>query len=194
MYRKIYQYTHDIDWFAECFGVPIHVASNGGDVPISMSVSALQKLQSVVQNTNPEFDYELNKDVINQHISGSYEDIADIEEYGGDFIPTIEGDDVFAGLSTELKLYSWSFIDMAKRGFYSFDRAETNEDDEENNGKDEYFLVAWPVKKDADKTRISLNNISADIIDRLPSLESIKDKELLNQFYSQIENIRNSSK
>lgn len=187
MYRKIYQYTHDIDWFAKCFEFPIHVASNGGDVPIAMSVSALQELQSVVQNTNPEFDYELNIDVVNQHISGSYEDenIEYIEEYARELFRSFVGDDDFFMLPINLKLYSWSFIEMAKRGFYSFDRDRTT---------DEYFLVAWPVKKDADKTRISLNNISSDIIDRLPSLENIKDKELFKQFSSQIENIKNNSK
>ena len=185
MYRKIYQYTHDIDWFAKCFESPIHVASNGGDVPIVMRASELQKLQSVVQNTNPEFDYELNIDVINQHISGSYEDFENMEDHVSDLFSSFVGDDDFFMLPTNLKLYSRSFIEMAKRGFYSFDRDRTT---------DEYFLVAWPVKKDADKTKISLNNISADIIDRLPSLESIKDKKLLNQFYSQIENIKNSSK
>lgn len=178
MYRKIYQYTHDIDWFAKCFESPIHAASNAGDIPIAMSVSALQKLQSVVQNTNPEFDYELNIDVINQHISGSYEDedIEYIEDHVSDLFSSFMGDDDFFMLPTNLKLYSRSFIEMAKRGFYSFDRDRTT---------DEYFLVAWPVKKGTDSI-VCLNNISADIIDKLPSQDKIKDKDILCQFCSQI--------
>jgi len=44
-----------------------------------------------------------------------------------------------AELSNTILLYSWSFIEMAERGFCSFDRRE-------EDGL--YHLVAWPVDYD----------------------------------------------
>lgn len=127
MYRHIYQYTHDIDWFFLAGNIPIHAASNGGLLPHNIyKISELQKIQSNVQSMEQSCGFTLNKRML-------------IALYGDSiknrrlYIPEdVQFDD---DTLDWMKAYSWSFAKMAQRGFYSFDFCPK---------KNSYFLVARP--------------------------------------------------
>ena len=111
---KAYINSHDIDWFAFYEGKYIHVASAGGLLPqIVNDRTKLRFLQKYVKEL-PLGNHEIVKN-IKQVISGH-------------------------NLSEEqLDDYFESFENMAKKGFYSYDKVDIN-DTEDNK----YILVAYP--------------------------------------------------
>lgn len=141
MYPLSYQYSMDIDWFYIDHGLPIHAASNGGHLKHELyTVEELQEVQRLVAQIQPTFDFVLNEaDIINR-MSQFYDDDS-VEELlenresfmtEGFYFPVAS----YPNVPRWFPFYCNSFIQMARRGFYSFDR------DEET---DEYFLVACPV-------------------------------------------------
>ena len=141
MYPLSYQYSMDIDWFYIDNGLPIHAASNGGHLKRELyTVEELQEVQRLVAQIQPTFDFVLNEaDIINR-MSRFYDDesVEELLENRESFIT--EGFDFpvasYPNVPRWFPFYCNSFIQMARRGFYSFDR------DEET---DEYFLVACPI-------------------------------------------------
>ena len=143
MYRLDYQYTHDIDWFCCVNGCPVHIASNGGHLPAdSYTIDELASLQHQVANIKPTFQYEVNSAYLDEYLKngGFYTNIDNIspDEFRLMLPEGIEIGVQSKSLSRQVLLYSWSFIEMAKRGFFSFDRKETH------GREDIYHLVAWP--------------------------------------------------
>lgn len=131
----------DIDWFHIDHGLPIHAASNGGHLKRELyTVEELQEVQRLVAQMNPKFDFVLNEAEIVSRMSQFYDDesVEEIIENRESFIT--EGFEFpvasYPNTPRWFPFYCNSFIQMARRGFYSFDR------DEET---DEYFLVACPV-------------------------------------------------
>lgn len=105
-------YTRDIDWFCAINGVYVHVASAGGDIPNFIN------------------DFGVLRP--GQRAAEALEDINTDDE--------VHINEAFLrGMNVNLEHYLPSFIRMAKKGFYSFDR--TNVDNPED---DHYHLVAWP--------------------------------------------------
>lgn len=106
-------HTRDIDWFCAINGVYVHVASAGGDIHrIINDRNVLRPCQRAVE---------------------ALEDINTDEE--------VHINDAFLRrMNVNLESYLPSFVRMAKKGFYSFDRTNINDPDD-----DHYHLVAWPT-------------------------------------------------
>jgi hypothetical protein len=129
----------DIDWFCSINGFLIHVASNGGRLPsnINHSFQELSKQKQLVFSTEAKLPYGVDTNFANRQFG--YEYLNDISpESKNEFLkpPDFTNNSIeFNPRLTDVgKSYSWSFIEMAQRGFYSFDRVN----------EDEYHLVAWP--------------------------------------------------
>lgn len=140
MYRLDYQYTHDIDWFCKINDIPVHLASNGGNLPHrSYTIKKLVALQHRVANMQQSFRCVVNVAFLEEYLQRGeyYDELVNVsQEDLRTMLPErFELTDEVSGLSRTMLLYSWSFIEMAKRGFCSFDRRE-------EDGL--YHLVAWP--------------------------------------------------
>lgn len=141
MYRLNYQYNHDIDWFCRINKIPVHLASNGGVLPHrSYTIKNLVALQHKVANIRPNYRCVVNREYLLEYLrQGEY--YAEFENISEDemryMLPDrFEITNEIVDLPRSLLIYGWSFIEMAKRGFLSFDRRE-------EDGL--YHLVAWPV-------------------------------------------------
>lgn len=128
----------DIDWFCFINGCPIHVASNGGELPRNLCTQqSLINAFDTIQATEPLCDWEINRKFVTTR-NEKYNYIDEIEESNRDsfLLPDENLTNLkdYKGLSPREIAYSWSFIEMARRGFFSFDRVEGNN----------YSLVAYP--------------------------------------------------
>lgn len=130
-----YQLTRDIDWFCIINDYPVHVASNGGRLPnFIRSDKQLFASQKNVLSLPNVFDYEVNREI-------ELDRDEELESLEGDFneyfpeANEVLGDNQF---NNTQKAYYWSFVSMAKKGFYSFDKVILGEFDSR------YRLVAWP--------------------------------------------------
>lgn len=151
MYSIEYQLTHDIDYFfVQDFGdeaKPIHIASNGGVMPDRLgSMAFIQNCQNQAFDLPMQFDYVLNMDYLNQL---NAEDFPSIEEMAeSDFMNTLHYTQFDnTNLPHHIKLYAYSFVEMARRGFWSFDRLTDGSGEDMLNSEDRaniYQLVARP--------------------------------------------------
>lgn len=143
MYRLDYQYTHDIDWFCRINGAPVHLASNGGHLPNCYSIEQLVSLQHRVANLRNNYRCAVNIGYLEDYLRqdeflnnmGEFSD----EEYRLMLPEEFELSDDIKDLPKHIIVYAWSFIEMAKKGFISFDRGQNV------NGVDIYHLVARPL-------------------------------------------------
>lgn len=147
MYRLDYQFNHDIDWFCLINGAPVHFASNGGILPgRSYSIKNLIKLQHQISNLEQSFRCSVNVEYIERYLREGeyYADLynASEEEFRQLLPESFEITNDVAELPRHLLVYGWSFIEMAKRGFISFDR---------NKDENTYHLVAWPADYDFER-------------------------------------------
>ncbi len=108
-YRKIYQECHDIDWFAICNNVPIHVASNGGNVPSQIKSRDNRTVQKYLANieVNGNNDIRINQDWLNE-------------------LELLEQND--DGIAFDGNTYLHTFVEFAQLGFVSIDNAIINEE------------------------------------------------------------------
>ena len=101
-YDETYQLTHDIDWFCRIGNTPMHFASNGGILPDKVNDreinSSIQHKVALMEEVLPDSE----QIVINQKYV--------IERLGEE-----AGQEAF-------ERYLESFVAMARKGFYSFDR------------------------------------------------------------------------
>lgn len=159
MYPLQYQATHDIDWFATINEHPIHLASNGGHLPFdSYTVSELIAIQHKVANMHSTFGYEIDEEYLRNYLDeGDF--YSDIDEMSDEEFRMIipERIEINRNYSRSLMAYTWSFIDMAMKGFLSFDRIKNE------NGVDYYHLVAWPKNFDHDMFMRDDNSIFFDL-------------------------------
>lgn len=182
MYPLNYQYNMDIDWFYIDGRYPIHAASNGGYIAKWLfRISDLQSVQATVMKMQPRFDYVLNSKEIIANMSNFYVDevVADLVEHRREVLP--EGFELSGQVERHLPqwmpFYTWSFIEMARRGFYSFDKKESN---------DEYYLVAAPIKRLTAAQKEGLNRIPTFIRECILTDYFICD---VNDIYNEIKNI-----
>ncbi len=141
MYQHHYLLSHDIDWFALVDGIPVHVASNGGLLPHdSYKISELTRIQHVVHGLESRYRVGMNVEYLEDYLreTESYPDIDDLtpEEFQLMLPERYEAD---RNLSRALQAYTWSFSEMAAKGFWSFDRIG-----DEQRDFAQYHLVAWP--------------------------------------------------
>lgn len=111
-YSDSYQKTRDIDWFFRAEGKCIHVASNGGELPyIVNDIEWLRNIQAQVSTLEEVKGIEV---IVN-------------EQYVGERTTAIANNYLQNGIETVTReqirnLYLSSFIAMARKGFYSYDR------------------------------------------------------------------------
>ena len=158
MYSIEYQLTHDIDYFfIQDFGdeaKPIHIASNGGVMPDRLgSMAFIQNCQKQAFALPMQFDYVLNMDYLNQLKAEEFPSTEEIAESG--FMNTdhyTQFDNL--NLSHHTKLYAYSFVEMARRGFWSFDRLTDGSGEDMLNSEGRanvYQLVASPKFSEHDR-------------------------------------------
>ena len=142
MYQINYQLTHDIDWFAFIDGIPVHIATNGGLLPHdSYKVKDLVRIQKLVHRMERRYKVGINENYLERYLN-------EIEAYPGidemtdeDFRQMLpERLEINRNHSRAINAYIWSFVEMASKGFLSFDRRVDDE-----HWVDYYHLVAWPL-------------------------------------------------
>ncbi len=128
-YSEIEMFTNDIDWFVfDIDSKPIHVASAGGVLPNAIKENNIMNEHNIeVISTLPEV-YSDNDIIINPRLR--------------DIIGIYLDSNIFEELA--LRNYISSFLLMAKRGFYSFDKTKI-----EDSNDTHYHLVAYPKHFDS---------------------------------------------
>jgi hypothetical protein len=104
-YRKDYQEHHDIDWFAIYEGIPIHVASNGGEIPSAIKSVDNRAIQKYLAKLNP---LSINNEI----------------EINEEWIDVLKNE--FEEFNSEA--YLRTFVEFAKLGFVSIDNAIIGEE------------------------------------------------------------------
>lgn len=152
MGKRIYTeseiHTRDIDWFCAINGIYVHVASAGGNIPNFINnYSVLRPSQRAAEAL---VDINTDDEI---HINEAF----------------------LRGMNVNLEHYLPSFVRMAKKGFYSFDR--TNVDNPED---DHYHLVAWPTHSVSNVENIPVANTvgldfdNPEIMNDIPLTEIIE--------------------
>lgn len=145
LYNKMYPEsewsTRDIDWFVKIGDIYIHGASNGGVLPSMITKGQNRQIQQAVAKmdylyADSENDIFINSDYVNQRLKGQK---GLLETDGDNFSP--------------YNAYITSFKNMARKGFYSFDRviASTLEEDSQESNQIQYVLIACPRQLRANK-------------------------------------------
>lgn len=132
----------DMDIYAFLNGVPIHIATMGNGIPDALNdrnviyrgmrlVSKLKADGAFILNNAAlrkctESGYEYLNELNTQDISHVIERLPNFEDLKEYEIPQI--------------LYAWSFVDKAKKGFYSFNTIR-----DENTGRLSHKLIAMPA-------------------------------------------------
>lgn len=180
MITEEFQKLNDIDWFCILDGIPIHVASAGDLLPVMYanykSVASMKSMLKSILTLPLAFDYKLNDNYLDNHVlNEGYEYLDEQDNPVGQ-----DMDDDWLSIMTHneplpKKLYSTSFVEMARRGFYSFDKTEGKEG--------EYHLVAYPEKGIIDLQLIDVPYIkNANLDFTTPdTLVNIRLVELLNE-------------
>lgn len=132
MYRISTQKSLDIDWFVYLLDTPIHIASNGGFIPRNTyKVRELEEVYNRIVSRSGDSDVEINESYIKSLDGYEYLD-------NQDFTSILKENSSLE--ISKVALYSESFVSMAERGFYSFDRVDTYSP----MGYEQYRLIAWP--------------------------------------------------
>lgn len=106
-YSKIYQLTHDIDWFCKIGDLPMHFASNCGLLPDKVNNREVnRRIQEIVASAQNLIE---RSQVI---INGEYVRLRLGEEAG----------------ETVFNDYVRTFVEMAMKGYWSFDRCVEGEE------------------------------------------------------------------
>lgn len=134
MYPESEWSTRDIDWFVKIGDIYIHGASNGGVLPSMITKGQNRQIQKAVAKMDylyedSENEIFINSDYVNQRLKGQK---GLLETDGDNFSP--------------YNAYIASFKNMARKGFYSFDRviASTLEEDSQESNQIQYVLIACP--------------------------------------------------
>jgi len=118
MYDTDYMLTHDIDWFFYAGSYLIHAASNQGILPIMIEERSNSMVQRWV-NDLPELNFESDIEVNTKYIEGRLKNM----------------DSNFSSLEN----YKRTFVNMAKKGLFSFDR--------DLSFPEKYVWIARPLKE-----------------------------------------------
>lgn len=130
----------DIDVFCKINGCPVHVATMGATIPVAVRDRFyLRETRQSVLDLEYSSGFTINREGIERYFEKEYAGSPIFEQQllGDDFsqLPSM---DVLRDYPLWLRLFSWSFVEMARRGFYSFAYVERN------NGENLYLLVAYP--------------------------------------------------
>lgn len=146
-YSELQMKARDFDLFCIINNKPVHIATLGAIIP-----DVLNEIQRITTNINdvcgiqPYTNAILNDDLIKKYVStDDYKFLLELDkETVNKNVSRLPGFDKFdEATPIHIKLFSWYFIEMARRGFYSFAHYGSEEDDK-------FFLVAWPEKANQD--------------------------------------------
>ena len=158
MYPESEWSTRDIDWFVKIGNIYIHGASNGGVLPSMITKGQNRQIQQAVAKmdylyADSENDIFVNSDYVNQRLKGQKR----LLETDGDIF-------------SPYNAYIASFKDMARKGFYSYDReiAPTLEEDTQRQFQLRYVLIACPRQFRAN---------------RLPNIENVPEIEYNSKIF-----------
>lgn len=143
----------DLDLFLCVDGFPIHIATMGAKIPSFLSDSdKIAEDRRMVLELPYSSEVELNIHDLRRFVQSGYDYLQGVNEFVRieNIINNLPGVEVFNHFDfanemekRKMTLYSWSFVEMARRGFYSFARYDNGESDSNDN----FFLVASPHKK-----------------------------------------------
>lgn len=152
MYNYAYQLTHDMDCYFVLNGAPVHVASNGGIVsPKIGTVAELQDMQTQVAQMEGEYKYSLNIPFLSSLDVEDFPSREDLLYLNDEDIPFehLFNNEEYEIIPFHWKVYCHSFVEMARKGFWSFDRIG-----KWRYGIDDYMLVAWPSDQNVENKRL----------------------------------------
>ena len=147
----------DIDWYCLVNGVPTHIASMGGGMPVQFREREnLRLLQDAVAVMEPFAEARLNIEFIHNQTAEGYDYLQDemIREEVENANRNHSGFQYLRNYDLAVRLFASTFVEKARRGFRSFARREGAEGNE-------YVLVAKPANP-------------VDIIEGLPQLEALE--------------------
>lgn len=156
----------DEDWYCKINGKPVHIASMCGYIPtLFRGIDKLRFLQAKIGQLPYTTKAYINQELINQEIEGKYSYLQN-QEIVQKLEELLEQDECVnynRRWPLRIRLYASSFIDKARKGFYSYARiGETNE----------WFLVAYP--------EIEFDWMNSDL--QLQNLNLNNDGEMPNRF------------
>lgn len=146
-YSELQMKARDFDLFCIINNKPVHIATLGAVIP-----EELNNIQRITTNINDVCGIKpITKAVLNEVIIKKYVSTEDYEflryldkETVRSNVSKLPGFDKFdEATPIHIKLFSWYFMEMARRGFFSFAHYGSEEDDK-------FFLVAWPEKANQD--------------------------------------------
>ena len=143
-----YQQSHDIDWFAKVGNIYVHAMSFGGRLPVevneqTVNTELLMAAYQIEVAEDSKAELFINNEYVDSRLSLMIEN-------------NTNGDGV-------RERYLRHFEEMAKRGFYSFDR--------DLNDERLYHMIVWPAKSIAPKWEV--NNVPHLLEDGLDLNEGI---------------------
>lgn len=130
----------DIDWYCLVDGRPTHIASMGGMIPpLFRNRTELRNLQDMIASMPAFTEARLNIDNIESQIADGYDYLKDkmIREVVENANRNHPGYVYLSSYKLPIRLYASSFVEKARRGFYSYARRD-------GAGKKEYILIAEP--------------------------------------------------
>ena len=131
----------DIDWYCLVNGVPTHIASMGGTIPVKFrDREKLRSYQDMVAYLLPSAEVKLNMEVIESLTAEGYEYLQDqmISNAIEDAYGNHPGFVYLLDYELPIRLFAATFVEKARRGFRSFARKE-------NVNGNEYVLIAEPT-------------------------------------------------
>ena len=149
MYSESECSTRDIDWFVKIGDIYIHGASNGGILPSMITKGQNRQIQQIVAQMDYLYEDSENEIYIN---NGYVEQRLERGEVLADSEAHYKEKTAVDNISP-YNAYIASFKDMARKGFYSFDReiAPTIEEDTRRQFQLRYVLIACPRQLRANK-------------------------------------------
>lgn len=160
----------DNDWYCIINNHPVHIASMGGNIPVQFrDIESLRKMQYQIGNMPYITGVTLNLNLINNEIAGKYSYLQNMQ-----LRTLIEelnriNDNVTYNMNwaLEVRLYASSFVDKARKGFYSYARVGQS---------NEWFQVAKPENElDYKSLELSLPILKLNVEDQLPILFVMPD-------------------
>lgn len=127
----------DIDWYCSINGHPVHIASMGGVIPEPFSErETLRKIEDSVINLPYIAEVKLNHQVVEQETAEGYNYIIEnqLSQYIEETLAYLPSFNYNRYWSLHTRLYVCSFVDKARKGFYSYAKI-----------KEHYVLIAQPT-------------------------------------------------
>lgn len=169
-YSELQMKARDFDLFCIINNMPVHIATLGAVIP-----EELNNVQRISTNINdvcgikPTTNAILNEDLIKKYVStDDYKYLRDLDQKNVSAnVSRLPGFDKFdEETPIYIKLFSWYFMEMARRGFYSFAHYGSDDDDK-------FFLVAWP-----EEANLNFVDSHKDVSFILDQVDFSKPKEM----------------